>query len=86
MATIESKGQFFTKGIDSHDESIRIANWNAVVSRVGSYTLVTLNVQQIRSAAVQCCTILLQISKMVLCVLMKDRSNNELFKISTFSS
>jgi len=49
MTTIESKGQFFTKGIDSHDESIHIANWNAVVSRVGSYTLVTLNVQQIRS-------------------------------------
>ena len=30
--TSESKGQFFTKWIDSHIESILIANWNALLA------------------------------------------------------
>jgi len=31
MTTSESKGRFFTKHIDAHNESIRIANWNALI-------------------------------------------------------
>jgi len=31
MTTNESKGRFFTKGIDSHNESNRFANWNALL-------------------------------------------------------
>jgi len=32
MTTSESKGRFFfTERIDSHNESIRIANWNALL-------------------------------------------------------
>ena len=31
MTTSESKADFFTKRIDSHNESIRIANWNALM-------------------------------------------------------
>jgi len=37
MTTSESKGRFFTKRIDSHNESVRIANWN------GNALLVTLH-------------------------------------------
>jgi len=33
MTANESKGRFFfTKRIDSHNESIQIANWNALLS------------------------------------------------------
>jgi len=31
MTTNESKGRFFTKRIDSHNESNRFANWNALL-------------------------------------------------------